>query len=250
MAGDWIKIEHVTPDKPEVLQMSQELNIDQDAVLGKLTRVWIWADQQSIEGEVRNDFVTLSNGINRLTSVIGFANAMQKAGWLSINDGVVSFPNFDRHNGKTAKLRALGNKRTKRFRSRKCNAITVTNALPEKRREEDNNNKKEDPKSNTSKLSPAPTFNPNGKTKYFDNVYLDARQLERVKIYYQKRGLNGDDIKEAIRLLDAWFGDNPKMRLKRTDDAKALIGWPFERVLERNKKQLALMREEGYAAKN
>jgi hypothetical protein len=60
------------------------------------------------------------------------AEAMKKAGWLAVKNGSLVFPNFDRHNGSTAKTRACGNNRVKRFR----NAATVTNPLPEKRREE------------------------------------------------------------------------------------------------------------------
>ena len=50
MAGDWIKIEHATPDKPEVHKMAEILNTDPNAILGALVRLWIWADQQSIDG--------------------------------------------------------------------------------------------------------------------------------------------------------------------------------------------------------
>ena len=34
MAGDWIKFETVTPDKPEVYELAGLLNLDPDAVVG------------------------------------------------------------------------------------------------------------------------------------------------------------------------------------------------------------------------
>jgi hypothetical protein len=129
MAGDWIKVEINTPDKPEVLAMAESLEIDPDAVFGKLFRVWSWFDQQSLNGNAGS--VTgnaLKRFIDRLVALQGFADCMQKAGWLS-DSGV---PNFDRHNGESAKKRALTNKRVKRLR----NDDSVTKALPEKRREE------------------------------------------------------------------------------------------------------------------
>lgn len=46
-AGDWIKVEHATPDKPEVVLMSSIVKIDQDAVTGKLLRVWTWAESSA-----------------------------------------------------------------------------------------------------------------------------------------------------------------------------------------------------------
>jgi hypothetical protein len=42
MAGDWIKFELTTLDKPEVCQIADLADIDPDAVVGKLMRVWGW----------------------------------------------------------------------------------------------------------------------------------------------------------------------------------------------------------------
>ena len=33
----WIKLDHVTPDKPEVHRMAEVLKLDADTVLGKLS---------------------------------------------------------------------------------------------------------------------------------------------------------------------------------------------------------------------
>ena len=50
MAGDWIKFELTTMDKPEVCQIADVAGIDPDAVVGKLMRVWGWFDQQTEDG--------------------------------------------------------------------------------------------------------------------------------------------------------------------------------------------------------
>jgi len=140
----WIKIEHWTQDKPEVFVMADNLGIDPDAVLGKLVRIWVWADQQTIDGNAGS--VTLSL-LDRVSGVTGFAKAMLKAGWLKQVDDGVQFVNFDRHNGETAKQRALTAKRVQKHRAgnasetkpkRQCNDTGVTSSLPEKRREEKN----------------------------------------------------------------------------------------------------------------
>jgi len=129
LAGDWIKVEHVTIDKPEVLAMAELLGIEPDAVFGKLFRVWRWFDQQSLNGDARGvTNVTLMKFIDTLVASQGFAASMKKVGWLT----ETGMPNFDRHNGESAKNRALTNKRMKRFRD----ADSVTSASPEKRREE------------------------------------------------------------------------------------------------------------------
>ena len=143
MAGDWIKVEHTTPDKPEVVKLADMLGIDQDAVVGKLLRLWIWADQQSVSGNA----ITVTNSfLDRLVFCPGFAVGLVKVGWLNGRNGLLSIPNFDRHNGQTAKNRANTNRRVANHRKGR-NDETVTDVtpeplqkpLPEKRREENNN---------------------------------------------------------------------------------------------------------------
>lgn len=136
MAGDWIKFECTTPDKPEIDLMSRALNIDPDAVVGKLLRVWIWADQQTISG---NAVSVTSSLLDRITYCPGFASAMRKVGWLEGRDESLSFPHFDRHNGHTAKNRALTKKRVAKNR----NAPSVTSALPEREKEKSINRERE-----------------------------------------------------------------------------------------------------------
>ena len=150
MAGDWIKFEKATLDKPEVFEMATELSIDPDAVIGKLLRVWNWFDDQSENG---NASVTVSALLDRYAGVTGFTQAMETVGWMIVEGDIMHLPNFDRHNGTTAKNRCNTNRRVAKSRSmkRKCNALPVTNVtveplqkplqkpLPEKRREEKSN---------------------------------------------------------------------------------------------------------------
>jgi len=133
MAGDWIKVDITTPDKPEIDHIASLLNLDHDSILGKCVRIWIWADLQSIDG---NALSVTESFLDRLTYCPGFASALRDVGWLSGQNGKLSIPNFDRHNGQTAKNRALTGKRVQKSR----NAASVTKTLPEieKRREENN----------------------------------------------------------------------------------------------------------------
>lgn len=87
-------------------------------------------------------------------------------------------------------------------------------------------------------------FNPEGKTKFMDWVYLSDDQLNRVESYYKSKGLEPNDLKEAIRELDRWFHDNPKKRLTRTDDAKALMGWPLDQAIKRKQELLRLNKQQ------
>jgi hypothetical protein len=145
MAGDWVKFESATPDKPEVFEIAGALDIDPDAVVGKLLRVWIWFDQHTENG---NAPVTVRALLDRKTNVPGFCDAMERAGWMRSDGENLWLPNFGRQNGQTAKNRALTAKRSAKAKERqrsgnaKSNAPSVTRPSPkplpreEKRREE------------------------------------------------------------------------------------------------------------------
>jgi hypothetical protein len=153
MAGDWIKFEVATSDKPEVWQIAQELGIDPDAVVGKLLRVWAWFDQHTEDGNAPS---VTKNVLDRSVGVTGFCNAVVSVGWLGEEDGVLSITNFTHHNGETAKKRAQTAKRAASHRKRnkgvtpgnaesddESNATSVTKSVPkeEKIKDKDINNK-------------------------------------------------------------------------------------------------------------
>ncbi len=141
MAGDWLKIEANTPDKPEVIGIADMLGISPPHAFGCLFMVWRWFDQHTTSGNA--SFVTKVT-VDRLSGVTGFADAMARVGWLDIaGDGTISLPNFGRHNGETAKQRGLTAKRVANHKSKGnegSNASSVSevtdDALPreEKRR--------------------------------------------------------------------------------------------------------------------
>ena len=141
MAGDWIKIEKITPEKPEILRISVILKRNSDEIFGKIFKIWRWADDQSVDGigmEITEDF------IDRLAGKKGFAVAMRTVGWLAGVDGSLEFPGFLRHNGESAKARAETNRRVAEHRERKRGDVAsvtgkpLQKPLPEKRREECN----------------------------------------------------------------------------------------------------------------
>ena len=129
MAGDWIKFELTTLDKPEVCQIADLADIDPDAVVGKLMRVWGWFDQQTENGNAPSVSKKL---LDRLVGVSGFCEHMKAVAWMVEADNVISLPHFARHNGKTAKNRLLTAKRVANHKTAnaKGNAAIVSGALP------------------------------------------------------------------------------------------------------------------------
>lgn len=142
--ADWIKVETTSSQKIEVLTMADILEMDEHMVFGKLVILWCWADANTVDGNAHN---VTKRMIDRVVCNDGFADAMldERVKWLVQDEnGNISFPNFDRHNGKGAKKRATTSRRVKQHRENvtekdpNSNAKCVTQPLPEKRREEKN----------------------------------------------------------------------------------------------------------------
>lgn len=115
MAGEWIKVDRGTPDKPEIFKMARQLKCDRDLVFGKLIRLWAWFDQNSVDGVVDG---MVSTDVDAVVDMDEFFNALKSVNWCDSDDenARIWLTNFDRHNGETAKKRALKNNRQARYR--------------------------------------------------------------------------------------------------------------------------------------
>jgi 5-methylcytosine-specific restriction endonuclease McrA len=138
MAGDWMKVEKCTPDKPEVLQVARALGVSRgDAFLGCF-RVWRWFDDHTTAG--RASGITI-DAVDDCAGKAGFANAMSKTcptPWLIIEEDGLVLPHFDKHNGSTAKKRADGAIRVARHRRNApvTEAGYIRNSIPRPLRRE------------------------------------------------------------------------------------------------------------------
>lgn len=139
----WMKIDLELPDKPEVHAIAGMLNLDPDAVVGKLIRVWQWFDKHTTDG---NAFGVTYALPDRISSVAGFGEAMAFVGWLEQRDKTLVMTKFDRHTSESAKARALTAKRVEKHKAKtnasetgKVTSDALPDALP---REEKDKNKK------------------------------------------------------------------------------------------------------------
>ena len=131
MAGDWIKWQKGLTRKPEVIQIAARLGLSRHAAAGLLMEVWEWADDNveidetlsGSEADTRPGSVRLGDSPTLLFDatfgVSGLADAMTAVGWMIVRSGSLAFPNFARHNGKSAKARALDASR-KRMERQGC----------------------------------------------------------------------------------------------------------------------------------
>jgi len=142
---NWIKFATSTSDKPEVWSIASILNIDPDAVVGKLLRIWAWFDEHTESGNAKGNAAgnapsVTKSLLDRKVGVTGFCDACISAGWMSESENEISLPNFERHNGKTAKTRVLTAQRVANHKKGNAvgnakgnagsNAASVSDALP------------------------------------------------------------------------------------------------------------------------
>jgi hypothetical protein len=123
MAGDWLKWSCGFARKPEVMMIATRLGRTRHEVAGILMEVFEWADANVVIDSGASGFdpdacpgvVQLGEQSKQLLDAIagvsGLADAMTAVGWLQARSGSLVFPNFGRHNGKSAKARALDSAR-------------------------------------------------------------------------------------------------------------------------------------------
>lgn len=137
MAGDWIKMRTDLQEDPAVFRIASLTKCDRLSVVGRLYAFWSWADKHAVDGRV--DAAT-STDVDVVVALPGFAQALESVKWLEVGDGFIAIPNSDRHNGHTAKERALKNQRQAKWRKRDATVDAHTSTTPstreEKRRED------------------------------------------------------------------------------------------------------------------
>ena len=115
MAGDWIKVKTDLATDPAVIRLADELDVEEDVVVGKLCRLWSWANTHTENGHAPG---VTSEWLDRYLDCHGFARILAAVGWLEVTDDGLEIPRFERHNGKSAKTRATARERKRRERGK------------------------------------------------------------------------------------------------------------------------------------
>jgi hypothetical protein len=158
MSG-WIKMGTGLRDHPKVVRMAGMLKSDCLRVVGALHAVWSIFDEHSPDGLL--EFYTLRVMDEKL-GWKGFSQAMQSVGWLVESESGLEAPDYEEHNGQSAKRRAMestrkaasremsGDGRTKTERvadwdRTKRGHLSASDADKERAREEKRREEKENP---------------------------------------------------------------------------------------------------------
>lgn len=133
MATDWIKMRKSLWNDPRVLSVTARLQqanptVTKLTVIGALFGLWSLADTH---GE---SFRGLSaNLIDSEVGISGFCEALPPD-WFRVRRNGIELPNYEIHNGTTAKSRALSAKRVARHRAKTGNADVTLGPLPDQTR--------------------------------------------------------------------------------------------------------------------
>lgn len=143
MAGDWLKMTHALPEKPEVLEIAGRTSLSRFDVVGRLFILWRWFDTNTVDGNARGvTKVTLNACLFGDGDVTNFVSAVIDARWLTVSDDGISVVKFDSHISESAKTRGQTAKRVAKSKANAGNAEgngkSVTKTVPreEKRRED------------------------------------------------------------------------------------------------------------------
>jgi len=115
MAGDWIKMRSNLRRHPKVVRIASALNADRLRVVGGLHAVWCLFDEHSIDGQLCG---YTPAAIDEEIGWTGFCDQLIAIHWV-ISDGSdgLELPEFDTHNGASAKRRAMESDRKRAERA-------------------------------------------------------------------------------------------------------------------------------------
>lgn len=140
MAGDWIKMRSDLFTHPKVVRISSALKADTLRTVGGLMSVWCLFDAHSADGILEGYTPETLDAHLRWP---GFADAMLAVQWLEVRGESLALPEFETHNGASAKRRAQDADRKRTVRNSSASEADKKRTREEKRREEKKEQKQE-----------------------------------------------------------------------------------------------------------
>lgn len=118
MANDWIKMRMDLQTHPKIVRILSATKSDKFRVIGGLHSVWCVFDTHSEDGTLKG--YTLQT-MDHIIGWPGFSAAVSSVGWLIETPEGLVMPDFEEHNGASAKRRSEDTKRKRKIRmSAKC----------------------------------------------------------------------------------------------------------------------------------
>lgn len=113
----WIELHDNLPDHPKVIDLAEALNLDKDAIVGKLIRLWVWALNSREDGFLRTkDEPTIADIMRFRGKPKTLVKALLEARFLDPADGGYMIHGWDDH---VSRLMELRERRRAQARTRK-----------------------------------------------------------------------------------------------------------------------------------
>lgn len=113
----WIELHDNLPDHPKVIDLAEALNLDKDAVVGKLIRLWVWALNSREDGFLRTkDESTIADIMRYRGKPKTLIKALVEVRFLDPADGGYMIHGWDDH---VSRLMEMRERRRAQARSRK-----------------------------------------------------------------------------------------------------------------------------------
>lgn len=145
MAKDWIKMRMDLSSHPKVVRILSATKSDKFQVVGGLHAVWSVFDIHSEHGALHG---YTPETMDHVIGWKGFSEAMIKVGWLAYDGAeTLTMPDFDTHNGNSAKRRADETERKRKAREKPEEVRTSCGQVADKMRsrEEESRGDKDKP---------------------------------------------------------------------------------------------------------
>jgi len=223
MAGDWIKFRTSLLRDGRVLKLSRSNATNVTTVVGALVTLWCYGDEQADQNGVLEGY---SKGhMNDLLGIPNFIETLPEC-WIDHDCEWVKLPNYQEHNGETAKKRASDQKRQQKSRK----TVTVQSdkvvTREEKRREENKESKKK-------KFTP-PTVD-QVEQYFIDNGYTKESGKKAFSYYEANNWKDSNDKPVKAwkqKMISVWFKPENKSTEDQSDPFKLAVAKAKELGLE------------------
>jgi len=112
-SSNWLKVQKHTPDKPQLRQLARMCDCSLGDAFLAWFRVYAYLDEVTADGSVL--FMAPAD-VDDVARLPGTGDALAAVQWLLFDSHGCTVVQWDRHNGRSAKKRALDAERQARFR--------------------------------------------------------------------------------------------------------------------------------------
>jgi hypothetical protein len=134
----WIKVRVTLLTSPQLVRISSATCLDRVRTLGALVSAFIVFDTHSVDGNMAG---YTYEALDEVVGLPGLAQAMEDVGWLRKTPQGIEMIDFQKHNGASAKRRALDSDRKKNVRKMSASEEDVLRT--KSKREKESKSKKE-----------------------------------------------------------------------------------------------------------